>query len=69
MPSHIRIFKTIFGDIFAPGIAFVFYHTGLNWWKQESKITVFIALVVVPALIALFHFVVSFFKKEEKEEK
>lgn len=61
----------MFAYVFADLIGFMFFHFGYDWWRKQSKITAFIALVLVPTAIITYHAVVVFFfqKPEEDEEK
>ena len=56
--------------MFADNIGFLFFHLGYDWWRKGSKITAYIALVLVPVLICIYHaVVVCFFQKPEEEDK
>lgn len=35
----------------------MFYYVGLDFWQARSKVTLFIAGVLVPALIPLYYFI------------
>lgn len=67
-PVHVIYFEKAFGMMFADVIAFIWFHTGLNFWTKNSKITVFIAIFLVPCFIALIHLLeVCFFSKKKCE--
>lgn len=43
--------------MFARHIGMIFYTVGLDFWRAQSKITLFIAGLLVPALIPLYYFI------------
>jgi hypothetical protein len=46
-----------FGRVFAPFIGWFYYTIGLDFWSKQAKVTIFIAGILTPALIGLYHFI------------
>lgn len=44
-----------FAWCFADMIGFTFWQLGLDFWKKQSKVTMFCLVVLAPILIILFH--------------
>jgi len=43
--------------MFANFIGWFFYVIGLDFWTKNSKITVFISLILVPIAIGIYHLI------------
>ena len=46
-------FEEAFAFCFARAISMMFFHLGFDYWRKECKIIVFIAGVLIPAIIVI----------------
>jgi hypothetical protein len=47
----------------------VFFHIGMDYWRKECKIAIFIAGILIPAAIVIFQTARAIFNSKENQNK